>query len=294
MSGSNHAELTMASQSEVPKAASIETLENSVKGSSFYHAMRLMPTHRRHGMFAIYAFCREVDDIADGDDPPATKQANLAEWRRQIDGVFDQTATHPIALALVEPTMVFNLRRQDYQAVIDGMAMDAEADICAPTMAELDLYCDRVASAVGRLSVRIFGATGDDADAVAYSLGRALQLANILRDIAEDAARGRLYLPSDLLDAHGITTRDLNAVIRHPNLTAVGVDLAKIAYRHFADAEAAMARCPRKPMRTARLMGAAYRAILDKVMERGFKDLQAPVKIGKLTKLWIVARHGLL
>jgi phytoene synthase len=142
--------------------------------------------------------------------------------------------------------------------------------------------------------VRIFGADGDQADAVAYSLGRALQLANILRDIAEDAERGRLYLPSDLLDAHGISSRHIADVIRHPNLKFVGADLVKVAYKHFADAESAMRKCPRAAMRPARLMGAAYRAILDKVVERGFEHLDAPVKVGKLKKLWIVLRHGIV
>jgi phytoene synthase len=274
--------------------ADIAQLEASVKGSSFYNAMRLMPLARKHAMFAIYAFCREVDDIADGDADPLEKRRLLDEWRLQIDGVYDGRATHPVARALIEPTRTYHLRREDYIAVIDGMDMDAIEDIVAPSMEKLDLYCDRVASAVGRLSVRIFGADGPPADAVAYSLGRALQLSNILRDIAEDAERGRLYLPSDLLRRHGMTDLSIPAVLAHPGLSAACFDLVDIAYAHFTQAQEAMTHCPRKAMRTARLMGAAYRAILDKVVARGFVDLERPVKISTWKKLWIVARYGLI
>jgi phytoene synthase len=274
--------------------ADVAQLEASVKGSSFYNAMRLMPGPRKHAMFAIYAFCREVDDIADGDADPLEKRRLLDDWRGQIDGVFDGRATHPVARALIEPTRIYHLRREDYIAVIDGMDMDAIEDIVAPSMDKLDLYCDRVASAVGRLSVRIFGADGPQADAVAYSLGRALQVSNILRDIAEDAERGRLYLPSDLLQRHGMTDLSISAVLAHPGLPAACNDLVAIAYAHFSAAQEAMTHCPRKAMRTARLMGAAYRAILDKVVARGFVDLERPVKISTLKKLWIVARYGLI
>lgn len=272
----------------------IEALEASVKGSSFYNAMRIMPAPRRHGMFAIYAFCREVDDIADGEDAPDLKRAQLAQWHAEIDRIYARSPQSALGRALLGPIDQFNLRREDFIAVIDGMAMDAEADIVAPDMKTLDLYCDRVASAVGRLSVRIFGASGVQADDVAYHLGRALQLSNILRDIAEDAARGRLYLPSDLLDVHGITTREIGEIITHPNLFLVGQDLAQVALDHFAKAAIAMDRCPRGPMRTARLMGAAYRLILDKVLARGFKDLDTPIKISRWTKLWILLRYGLI
>src|SRR5205085_2768361 len=123
-----------------------------------------------------------------------------------------------IGLALLEPVRRYRLRRDDFLAVIDGMQMDAERDIRAPSLAELDLYCDRVASAVGRLSVRAFGSTEARADDVATSLGRALQLTNILRDLQEDAERGRLYLPKDFLARHGIASDDPLTVLAHPAL----------------------------------------------------------------------------
>jgi phytoene synthase len=160
-------------------------------GSSFYMAMRILPREQREAMYAIYAFCRAVDDIADGDAPNAVRYAALERWRAEIDRLAEG---RPLTLgaALAAPARRFGLRREDFHAVIDGMAMDAEADIRAPDWTTLDLYCDRVASAVGRLSVRVFGLDAETGDRLAHHLGRALQLTNILRDLDEDAGRGRL------------------------------------------------------------------------------------------------------
>src|SRR6185312_927314 len=201
-------------------------------GTSFYWAMRLLPEARREAMFAIYAFCREVDDIADSNDAPALKRAGLARWRHEIDAIYDDRPHTPLGRVLADAVDTYGLRRDDFLAVIDGMEMDAAADIRAPSLAELDLYCDRVASAVGRLSVRIFGTDRPAADRVAGSLGRALQLTNILRDLAEDAARGRLYLPRELLSGQGITEREPEPVLRHARLGAACEQLAEIAERH--------------------------------------------------------------
>jgi presqualene diphosphate synthase len=263
-------------------------------GTSFYWAMRLLPEARREAMFAIYAFCREVDDIADSNDPPAVKRAELARWRRDIEAIYTRAAGAGFLRVLAEVAAAYKLRREDFLAVIDGMEMDAAADIRAPSLAELDLYCDRVASAVGRLSVRIFGTDVPAADRVAGSLGRALQLTNILRDLAEDAARGRLYLPRELLSGQGIAEREPEAVLRHQRLGAVCEQLAEIAERHFAEARAAMRDCPRRAMRPAAVMGAVYHAILVRLRRRGWRDLAQHVKLPKPLKLWLALRHGVL
>ena len=263
-------------------------------GPSFYWAMRLLPAARREAMFAVYAFCRDVDDIADSDDPLAVKRAELARWRRDIEAIYTRPVGAGLLRVLAEVAATYKLRREDFLAVIDGMEMDAAADIRAPTLAELDLYCDRVASAVGRLSVRIFGTDLPAADRVASALGRALQLTNILRDLAEDAARGRLYLPRELLSAQGITERAPEAVLRHQRLGAVCEQLAEIAERHFADAQAAMRDCPRRVMRPAAVMGAVYHAILVRLRRRGWSDLAQDVKLPKPLKLWLALRHGVL
>jgi presqualene diphosphate synthase len=263
-------------------------------GTSFYWAMRLLPEARREAMFAVYAFCRDVDDIADSDDPPAAKRAELARWRRDIEAIYTRPVGSGLLRVLAEVAATYKLRREDFLAVIDGMEMDAAADIRAPSLAELDLYCDRVASAVGRLSVRIFGTDVPAADRVASALGRALQLTNILRDLAEDAARGRLYLPHELLSAQGITEREPQAVLRHARLGAVCEQLAEIAERHFADARSAMRDCPRRAMRPAAVMGAVYHAILVRLRRRGWRDLAQDVKLPKPLKLWLAVRHGVL
>jgi presqualene diphosphate synthase len=263
-------------------------------GTSFYWAMRLLPEARREGMFAIYAYCREVDDIADSDAPAAAKRADLALWRREVDAIFAGKAARPLSRVLADVARAYRLRREDFLAIIDGMEMDAAADIRAPSLAELDLYCDRVASAVGRLSVRIFGSDLPAADRVAWALGRALQLTNILRDLAEDAARGRLYLPREYLVEAGIDMTEPAAVLRHPGLAGACDRLAALADQRFAEAAAAMRECPRRAMRPAAVMGAVYRAILHRLRQRGWRDLEREVKLPTSRKLWLALRHGLL
>ncbi|MGC2413984.1 MAG: presqualene diphosphate synthase HpnD [Stellaceae bacterium] len=277
-------------------AALRETIRQRVEraGTSFYWAMRLLPKERRNGMYAVYAFCREVDDIADDTTPPEHKKAALAAWRAEIDALYAEHPRHLVACALRDPVTRFRLRREDFHAVIDGMEMDAASDIRAPDLADLDLYCARVASAVGHLSVHVFGDASEAAHAVADALGRALQLTNILRDLDEDAQRGRLYLPREILDRHGIRGAEPIEVLRHPALPAACRDLAEIAERHFAEAARAMAGCSRRAMRPAAVMGAFYRAMLDALLRAGWRDPARRISLSKGQKLWLVLRHGLI
>ena len=175
----------------------------------------------------------------------------------------------------------FGLARADFLAVIDGMEMDVRADIRAPDLATLDLYCDRVASAVGRLSVRVFGMTEADGIALAHHLGRALQLTNTLRDIDEDAGIGRLYMPREYLEAAGITGDDPQAVAANPALGQACAKVAALAAGHFDKADTIMARNARAVVRAPRIMGEAYHSILRRLLERGWASPRAPVKLGK-------------
>jgi phytoene synthase len=261
--------------------------------SSFFLPMRLLPKERREAMFAVYAFCREVDDIADEPAPLAEKKARLAAWRQEIEALYAGRPSYPTARALADPVARFGLRKEDFLALIDGMEMDAGDTIRAPDLAELELYCDRVASAVGRLSVRAFGATDAAADEVAQELGQALQLTNILRDLAEDAERGRLYLPRELLEAHGIAAREPAAVLADPAVAGVCHDLAVVARARFDKAAAALGRCARRPMRPAIAMMEVYRRILDRLERRGWTRLDQRVGLSKGEKLMLVLRHGL-
>ncbi len=265
-------------------------------GTSFFWAMRLLPRPRREAMFAIYAFCREVDDIADGDDPPAAKLARLAEWRAELDRLLAaRPTTFPTARALAGPTAAFGLRQEDCAAIVDGMEMDAAGPIVAPPAAELALYCDRVAGAVGRLSLRAFGSHDPGSPAVAHTVGQALQLTNILRAVGEDARAGRLDLPRELLAAHGIPADGPASVLAHPALPAACADLASLARRRFDEAAAAIGRCERRPLRPAIVMMAVYRRLLDRLTRRGWSDPAAPPpSLSRAEKVWIALRHGLL
>src|SRR5579864_7797353 len=168
----------------------------TASGSSFYAAMRMLPREQREAMFQIYSFCRHVDDIADSDGPREERLAALQQWRADIDALYQ--GRPPARLQdYVATVRKFGLPREDFLPIVDGMEMDVPQDIRAPDFLTLDLYCDRVASAVGRLSVRVFGLPQEDGIELAHHLGRALQLTNILRDIDEDAALGRLYLPRE-------------------------------------------------------------------------------------------------
>ena len=262
-------------------------------GSSFYGAMRLLPPPRREAMFAIYAFCREVDALADDPLPVSEKIARLAEWRVEIDRLYAGRPETPTARALLDPIRDYGMQREDFLAVIDGMEMDAKESMRGPSMATLELYCQRVAGAVGLLSIRAFGAAEARARDVAWSLGQALQLTNILRDLREDADRERLYLPSELLDRHGIETREPEAVLRHPSLPEVCNDLAAIAKQRFAEAQTAMADCSVEAMRPALVMMHIYRRILEALLRRGWTRLDEPVRMAKPVKLWIALRYGL-
>jgi squalene synthase HpnD len=274
--------------------ADLDAVEAMVRtaGTSFYRGMRVLPPDRRHAMYAIYAFCRVVDDIADEEGDFAGKVLRLDEWRARVAGLYAGMADGPVTRVLVLAARRFGLRQADFLAVIDGMQTDAEAPVVAPSLEELDLYCDRVASAVGRLSVRAFGDASPAADRVAHNLGRALQLTNILRDVAEDAERGRIYLPGPWLDEAGVA-RDPATIVGVAGLPAVCARVARLAHGYFRDAHAAMAECDQAAMKPARLMGATYAALLGRLERQGWK-LPAPrVSLPMWQKLWLALRYGL-
>ena len=263
-------------------------------GSSFTAGMRVLPKPRREAMYAIYAFCREVDDIADEPDTPENKRAGLAAWREEIDRLYAGQPTYPTAKALLGPVHDFDLPREEFLALIDGMEMDADGSMLGPDWDEFILYCRRVAGAVGLLSIRAFGTTEDCAPEMAIVLGEALQMTNILRDIDDDAAEGRLYLPRNLLDQAGIAVTDARQVAADPALPQVCRALAKVARERFARSAELLARMDRRTVRPCHLMMEVYRRVLDRLEARGWDAPRAPVSVPKAEKLWIVLRHGLL
>jgi phytoene synthase len=292
------------------RAAAREATQSVKKsGTSFAAGMAILPRRRREAMHAIYAFCREVDDIAD--DPAmsaAEKRQQLAEWRREIDRLYEGRPTLSAAIALHEPVRAFDLPKNEFLMMIEGMELDAAGPIVAPPMETLFAYTRRVAGAVGLLSMPVFGAPkGAASDRFALTLGDALQLTNILRDVAEDAKIGRLYLPAELLAKHGapacaetvelVLTRERGAADESAGgprtaLQGVARDLAQIAREKLADARNVLATLDWRTVRPALLMMGVYEAYLRKMTQRGWNHIGEPVKLSKAEKLFIAARYG--
>jgi phytoene synthase len=263
-------------------------------GTSFLWGMRVLPPPRREAMFAIYAFCREVDDVADEPGEPGAKLARLEEWRAEIARLYEGRPTRPTTRALAGPVAAYGLPRDEFLAVIDGMEMDAREAMVAPSLEDFGLYCRRVAGAVGMLSIHAFGAQEPHAREIAVALGEALQITNILRDLAEDAARGRLYLPRELLEAHGIATRDPQAVLDHPGLAPASAELAARARARFQRTRELIGSCDPRPIKPCILMMQIYERVLARLEARGWHRPREAVRVSKVEKLWIALRYGLL
>ena len=239
--------------------------------SSFSVGMRLLPRRRREAMRAVYAFCRVVDDIADGPLPAARKREMLGEWRAEIDRLYRNSPQSAIGRALSGPVARYYLPREEFVLMIEGMEMDADGPIVAPSEADLDRYNRRVAGSVGMLSMRIFGAwAGDASREFALSLADALQTTNILRDVEEDAAIGRLYLPREALETARAQPSPAT-IASDPNLPAARAALATRAREAFRRARAAIPRHSRLRIAPALAMLGVYEGYLDRMEATGFR-----------------------
>ncbi|SIQ47693.1 MULTISPECIES: presqualene diphosphate synthase HpnD [Acidiphilium] len=272
--------------------AAVVTAATRAAGTSFYRGMAVLSPPRRVAMYGIYAFCRAVDDIADEDAPLAAKQAGLEAWRNRIARLA-AGGDDAVTRVLRDASLRYALRREDFHAIIDGMAMDAGAPIIAPDAAFLDLYCDRVASAVGRLAIRVFGEVSLAGDDVAHHLGRALQLTNILRDVAEDAARGRIYLPREALLAADVPL-DPSRILAAPGLPRAMAAIGAQAEAHFAAAAQAMRLCNPRAVRPARMMAAAYRPLLSRMRREAFAHPERRPRLSAARKLLLAVQLLLL
>jgi phytoene synthase len=256
--------------------------------SSFYAGMRVLPKAEREAMFAVYAFCRDVDDIADDQGhAAAAREAELDGWAADVRALY---AGGPPGRAsyLADAVERFGLAEADFHAVIDGMRMDVAADIVAPDWATLDIYCDRVASAVGRLSVKVFGMEDEPGRVLAHHLGRALQLTNILRDIDEDAGIGRLYLPREALELAGVRLDGAAtgragtlAIAADPALDRAARQVASTARAHFAEAARVLKARPRGHLIAPRLMEIVYSDILTRMERQGWTQPRRRVGTNK-------------
>ncbi|MDW3096837.1 MAG: presqualene diphosphate synthase HpnD [Alphaproteobacteria bacterium] len=263
-------------------------------GTSFAAGMRILSRERREAMYAIYAFAREVDDVADEGGSYDERMVGLAAWRDEIARCYESTPQTPVGVALVPAIRRFDLDRHEFEMLIEGMVMDVEGPLVAPSHDRLMAYCRRVAGAVGLLSMPVFGAgRGDVEDRFAIALANALQLTNILRDVEEDAEMGRVYLPSELLDECGISTRDPHEIAGHEAVQDVARRLGREARGWFGETQALLTHLNWREVRPALLMMGVYERYLRVMEERDFA-MGDPVKLGKAAKLGIALRYLLL
>ncbi len=251
-------------------------------GSSFARGMATLKGERRRALWAVYAFCRAVDDIADGAMPEAAKRQFLRDWRGKLTAP-DCVISRELHLARVG----FDLPMAEYEAMVSGMETDAADHLRLPDEAALDLYCRQVAGSVGAMSVRIFGDPG--AERWGLDLGHTFQLTNILRDVDEDATRERVYIPRTLLDAAGIPEGPAPGIVRHPAFPAICACIAQQARAGFARAEAELPQHDVRALHPARVMMMAYRRILDIMIERGFEGARPRVRLSRREKLEMAA-----
>jgi len=264
----------------------------SMAGSSFYLAMRILPRAQRDAMFAIYAYCRIIDDIADEPGRIDDRLGALEAWRDDIEALYAGHVRPPTRF-LAAAVEDFDLRKQDFLDLVDGVSGDVRPAVRLPDDDALDRYCDRVASAAGRLSVRIFGMPEAEGVDLAHHLGRALQLTNILRDLEDDARLNRIYLPASMLA--GAPPEDAPAeaalaAIAHPAAAAACRRLADRARVHFEAADGIMRVRPKREVKTPLLMAAAYRDVLDGMVRQGFELPRERVRVNKIRVATTAAR----
>jgi len=255
-------------------------------GSSFYYSFMFLPPERRRAITALYAFCREVDDVVDETSEPGVAFAKLAWWREEVRAVFDGTPQHPVALALRPVVASFRLPETHFQAVIDGMSMDLERNRYLD-FADLEAYCYRAAGVVGLMSAEIFGYTNPSTRQYAQDLGIAFQLTNIVRDVGEDARRGRIYLPQSDLARHGVTAASVLQCQGGDAFRALMADEVARANEWYDRALAALPPEDRVAQRPGLIMAAIYRTLLDEIARDGYDVLRHRIALTPLRKLWI-------
>lgn len=255
-------------------------------GSSFYYSFRFLPEKQKDAIIALYAFCREVDDIVDEIEDHNLAQTKLSWWREEIQKLFHGTPSHPVAIALQQHIKTFNLAEEYFIEIIDGMAMDLEFDVY-PTFKELQLYCYRVASVVGLLSVEIFGYKDRQTLKYAHELGMAFQLTNITRDVFEDVQRGRVYLPQDELTRFNVTNDDLLAGKTTENVVNLLKFQVERAQAHYQKAFELLPDQDRLSQKTGIIMAEIYQTTLHEIELDGYRVLEHRVKLTPIRKLWI-------
>src|SRR5512143_940190 len=258
-------------------------------GSSFYYSFLFLPPEQRRAITALYAFCREVDDVVDECRDSSVARTKLAWWRSEVSRLYLGDPQHPVTQALLETIKRYNLAQEHLQEIIDGMEMDLDQTAYA-SFKDLSLYCYRVASVVGLLSAEIFGFEDRQTLKYAHDLGMAFQLTNILRDVKEDVARGRVYIPTDEMSQFGVTLNDLREGKMHEGMRKLLQFQANRARHYYDSAFNRLPEVDRYRQRSGLIMAAIYLTTLDRIEALGLPVLQRRVSLPLLRKLWIAWR----
>ena len=258
----------------------------AASGSSFYYSFLFLPQERRQAITALYAFCREVDDVVDECNDVQIAQTKLDWWRAEVDRIFDGEPSHPVGHALREVGQRFNLPREQLLEIIDGMAMDLSQTRYLD-FKNLQLYCYRVASVVGLLAAEIFGYENRQTLRYAHDLGLAFQLTNIIRDVGEDARRGRIYLPIDELQRFNVPAKEITEAVHSERFVALMRFQTERARQFYDQAFAALPQEDRKRQRPGLVMAAIYRSLLDEIERDGFLVLDRRTSLTPLRKIWL-------
>ncbi len=261
----------------------------AASGSSFYYSFLFLPPARRQAIMALYAFCREVDDVVDECSDPALASTKLAWWRMEVERVANKQATHPVGLALQTVSPEIRLPGERLNEIIDGMEMDLQQTRYLD-FAGLSLYCYRVASVVGLLAAEIFGYRDAQTEQYAHDLGMAFQLTNIIRDVGEDARRGRIYLPIDELQRFNVPAADILNARHSDNFAALMQFQYERAQRYYQQALAALPAGDRKNQRPGLIMAAIYRTLLEEIRRENFQVLHQRISLPPTRKLWLAAK----
>jgi phytoene synthase len=255
-------------------------------GSSFYYSFLFLPPDRRRAITALYAFCREVDDTVDETSDQSVARIKLAWWRNEVTQMYTGTPTHPVMLALQPHIAPYDLKQEHLQAIIDGMEMDLDQSRYLD-YPNLKKYCWHVAGVVGILSASIFGVTNPQTLKYAETLGLAFQLTNIIRDVGEDARKGRIYLPINELQQFNVTAADLLNARHSEKFEALMKFQADRAQKLYDEAFALLPQEDRRAQRPGLMMAAIYRTLLDEIERDGFHVLTQKISLTPLRKLWL-------
>jgi 15-cis-phytoene synthase len=258
-------------------------------GSSFYYAFLFLPPPRRAAITAFYAFCREVDDVVDEVSDPSVAATKLAWWRREVAASYAGTPSHPVMKALMNHTAPYDIRVEHLLAVIDGCQMDLEQSRYLD-FASLARYCHLVAGVVGEVAASIFGRTSEQTVAYAHRLGLAMQLTNIIRDVGDDARRGRIYLPVAELKRFDVKTQEIFDRDYSERFTALMKFQAERAHRCYDEAFALLPAADRAAQKPGLMMANIYRTLLREIEADDFRVLHQRTSLTPLRKLWIAMK----